>query len=169
MGKLLDIGLSIRDGFSRLLSHGLSETDYEPDVCGSISEFEIFIWRVYRWKRDYGYGLLDNVYSIRHMNWQLEKTGVIRGDCDDLATYSCYMLGRMGYRVWRVNMPSFLHVICVFSDGVGYDVVSNDNLFLCRAKSLDSAVRAWVADHGVISYKAEEMDFIAFENGDERG
>lgn len=121
---MLKFLISIRNGFSRLISGCFKETSWQPDVSSwDMRILRDWVNNHYIWKQDLAYGLLDNIYSIRHMNWQLKKHGHIKGDCDDLATYTIYLALRIfGYNhSCRVNVISQKHVICLFyADGLWY-------------------------------------------------
>ena len=118
---LLRIGINWRNKYSRTVQR--TETKWEPLVPADLNALQTFIHMTYIWTKD---SLLDNIQSIQHMNWQLEHTGKIRGDCDDLATYSSYLLLRMKYtQVIRVNIWEERHVICAFSISNGWQVVDN--------------------------------------------
>jgi hypothetical protein len=86
--------------------------------------------------------------SIKHMNWQLKNKGIIEGDCDDLATYSCYMALRIfGQRAYRVNIISMRHVICVFelkqAQTSEYHSVSNQDVNIQPYGTLDECIKAY--------------------------
>ena len=99
------------------------ETEWEPIPPVDVDKLGEFIRRTYKWTKD---SLLDNIQSIGHMNWQLQEYGTISGDCDDLATYSSYLLLRMGYTVvYRINIWEERHVVCAFSVPGGWQVIDN--------------------------------------------
>jgi hypothetical protein len=83
------------------------------------------------------------------MNYQLFFTidRKIKGDCDDLASYAAWMLLRMGYQAYRINLLAHRHVICVFKDiGTGkYAWFSNQLFSGVWYRSLLDSVKGWVA------------------------
>ena len=136
--------IKIRNAGSRILGRRYKKTDWEPSVPGSLSELSSFCREKIRYKADPIRGLLDHIQPVKHMNWQLENSGKIEGDCDDIATYVAYMLKRMGYKhVYRVNIVRHKHVICVFRDGSEYRYFSNQYLRHGMFNSIRETVDRW--------------------------
>ena len=153
--------IGLRNGFSRVVGIGYMKTDWEPFVPVSLLSFREFIKRSYRWTSDPLYGILDHVQPVEHMNYQLKTNKFIRGDCDDLATYSCYTLSRMGFTPYRVNVYTHKHVICVFSTSQPkrYHYVDNDYLSVNLYAKLSDAVKAaFPKDGKKLDYILEDMN-----------
>ena len=88
-----------------------------PPIPNDIRALARFCADHMRWTRDPLRGYLDHIQPLAHMNWQLLKTGIIRGDCDDLATWIGYMLKNMQVStVYRCNIVKHRHVLCIFYD-----------------------------------------------------
>ena len=120
MIAILGLLVSLRNSVSRLIGRFTERNDWQPDFPSFdtkdqyLNYMRDFCENHYHWTSDPVYGLLDNVQSIKHMNWQLKKKGIIEGDCDDLATYSCYFaLKLFAYKTYRINIISERHVIGV--------------------------------------------------------
>ena len=136
--------IKIRNAGSRILARRYEKTDWEPPAPDSLSELSEFCREKMKYKADPARGLLDHILPVRHMNWQLENSGKIAGDCDDMATYVAYMLRRMDYqRVYRVNIIRYRHVICVFKDDSEYRYFSNQYLRRGTFSSIYEAVNHW--------------------------
>jgi hypothetical protein len=141
--------IKIRNAGSRILARRYEKTYWEPPVPGSLSELSDFCKQKMKYKGDPVRGLLDHIQPVRHMNWQLENSGKIEGDCDDMATYVAYMLRRMGYQsVYRVNIMRYRHVICVFRDDSSYRYFSNQYLRSGMFNSIREAVNHWCNGKG---------------------
>jgi hypothetical protein len=141
--------IGLRDATSDIFSRFRQETSWEPQAPGSIEDLEYFLQQAYRWKRDAAYGLLDNMQTIRHMNWQLETTNRIEGDCDDFAKYTSYLLHRMGYRdIHIANILTMRHVIVIYGTGEAYNIFSNHIHYPIRAQDLDDAIQEYAAANG---------------------
>jgi len=141
----MNILIRIRNWVSNLCKRMYKTTNWEPDVPLSIEMLGFIIAEKYKWIKDPIYGLLDHVLPIKHMNWQLQNTGCVKGDCDDFATYTSYILIRMGFKqVFRVNLIDKLHVICVFmnNDSV-FDVFSNSSYYNTKSSNVDAAIEAY--------------------------
>lgn len=111
--------IKVRNIGSKLLSRRYSAqlTFWQQDVPKDIKALATFCAMKLRWTRDPLNGYLDHIQPIRHMNWQLHHTGILKGDCDDLATWIGYMLKRMGVSiVYRCNIVKHQHVLCIFYD-----------------------------------------------------
>lgn len=140
--------ISLRNIGSRILSSRYEQTDWEPEVPGSLSELETFCGENLKYKRDPARGLMDHILPVKHMNWQLKKNGWIEGDCDDMATYVAYMLKRMGYQhTYRVNIARYLHVICVFTIDSQYRYFSNQYFRSGVFNSIKEVVDHWCEGH----------------------
>lgn len=137
--------IKLRNRFSKTIEPLYRESDFVPPIPETLPELRQFIRAYYEWKSDPIYGLLDHVKSVKAMNYSLENKDIIIGDCDDLATYTAWMLLRMGgYKVYRVNIPTLKHVICVFERVDGqYQVADNRHLRSATYPSLDTAVKLW--------------------------
>lgn len=120
-------------------------TDWEPPLPANIFVLADYCLRHLDWISDPLRGLLDHIQPIKYMNWQLENTGKLKGDCDDLATWTAYMLKRMGFlAVYRVNIIRYRHVICVFRYAKDeYKIFSNMHLYTGSSKSLKAAIDDW--------------------------
>jgi len=120
-------------------------TDWEIPLPESIYVLANYLINHALWISDPLRGLLDHIQPVKHMNWQLQNSGVLKGDCDDLATWTAYMLKRMGFPVvYRVNIIKYRHVICVFRYAENkYRVFSNTLLYVGDSESLASAVDLW--------------------------
>ena len=152
MGNLIFKSLvGLRNNVSKMISTFIRKTDWQPEIpkYDSIDQaleyMKAFCEKHYIWKADPVYGLLDNVYSIKHINWQLKNKGIIEGDCDDLATYSCYIALRIfGYKAYRINIISMRHVICVFeSQASEYHWASNEYVDMQPYGTLDEGIKAY--------------------------
>ena len=136
--------IKIRNAGSRIIERRYEKTDWEPPVPDSLPELSDFCKEKMKYKADPVRGLLDHIQPVRHMNWQLENSGTIEGDCDDMATYVAYMLKRIGYRrVYRVNIIRYRHVICVFKDDSQYRYFSNQYLRRGTFGSVRETVNHW--------------------------
>jgi hypothetical protein len=136
--------IEIRNLGSRIIGRRYKKTDWEPPVPDSLPELAEFCREKMKYKGDPVRGLLDHIQPVQHMNWQLENSGKIEGDCDDMATYVAYMLKRMGYEyVYRVNIARYKHVICVFKDGSEYKYFTNQYLRRDTFNSMYEAVSHW--------------------------
>jgi len=146
--------VELRNNISKMISTFIKKTDWQPElpkyetIDQALEYMKAFCEGHYRWKADPVYGLLDNVYSIKHLNWQLKNKGIIEGDCDDLATYSCYMALRIfGCKAYRVNIISMLHVICVFelkkAQTSEYHSVSNQDVDMQPYGTLEECIKAY--------------------------
>ena len=120
----------VRNAVSRRASKAYPTTDWEPEIPDDLKALSTFMRNHYEWTEDPVHGLLDHIKPVGHMNLSLKDNELIRGDCDDLSTYTAYMLGRMGYRkIYRVNVISHLHVICVFKHDDHYRYADNSRLY----------------------------------------
>lgn len=136
--------IKIRNAGSRLIGRRYQKTNWKPEVPESLPKLYKFCRDNMEYKRDPVRGLLDHIQPIKHMNWQLETNGKIKGDCDDLATYAGYMLKRMGFsQVYRVNIVKYKHVICVFKDTDIYRYFSNRTYKPGPFGSMYIAVNDW--------------------------
>lgn|GEM_PF-3494085 len=154
--------VKMRNAGSRILAGRYEETDWEPPVPGSLSELSEFCRKKMEYKGDPARGLLDHIQPVPHMNWQLQNSGKIKGDCDDLATYVAYMLKRMGYQhAYRVNIMRHRHVICVFRYNSSYRYFSNQYLRSGTFGSIREAVNHWCKGKGhapTSLYYAERLE-----------
>ena len=153
---MLGLFISFRNAVSKIINSFTKRTDWQPDFPNftskdqALKHMRIFCEDHYRWKADPVYGLLDNVQSIKHMNWQLKNNGIIEGDCDDLATYSCYYaLKLFAYKSYRINIASKRHVIGVIELRETQDSpskfywLSNHQIDTESHSSLDKCVKAY--------------------------
>lgn len=129
---ILNTLIKLRNALSGCLDNFYQKTKWQPDVSGwTLNTLRDFLINNYQWESDPVYGLLDHVQPIKHMNWQLRKYGVIKGDCDDLATYTIYLAMRIfGNKVaMRINLITRQHVIGLFdaNDG-GWHWCSNQDI-----------------------------------------
>ena len=88
--------VKIRNAVSKGLAKAYPTTDWEPEIPADLEALSTFIRNHYKWTEDPVHGLLDHIKPVRHMNLLLKDNDLIEGDCDDLSTYTAYMLGRMG-------------------------------------------------------------------------
>lgn len=147
--------VTLRAKVSTLMAYRYKTTKWNPPVPSTPEELEKFMESRTEWKSDPLWGLLDHIQPVEHMNYQLLMgnsdvvgIGIIHGDCDDLATYAGYMLDRMGATSYRVNMPKYQHVICVFKyitlhGEYKYSWFSNQTFAHEWYKDLRSAVNGW--------------------------
>ncbi len=136
--------IKLRNAGSVIIGRKYEKTDWKPDAPNSLSELSRFCRKNFQYKPDPARGLLDHIQPVAHMNWQLKNRGKIEGDCDDMATYVGDMLKRMGYKnVFRVNIPKYRHVICVFKDGDLYRYFSNQIYRPGPFNSVYEAVSHW--------------------------
>ena len=161
-----------RNEFSELWKRHERQTNEEPEIPKDLYELSVFMHRYYEWQRDPLWGLCDHIKSIKHMNWYMKEYSEIRGDCDDLATYTLYLMAKMGYtELYRVNMPEFKHVIGVYKNTktFGYGGFSNRNLYqwnepavhsvvtkICMAEKKKEPKLKYLAEK--ISYDREKVD-----------
>lgn len=140
--------IKLRAKVSQILAYAYNKTKYEPPIPKNLGELQEFMSKVYDWESDPLWGIMDHIQPIEHMNYQLLRAGVIVGDCDDFATYTCYMLRRMGYaKTYRVNMPKQLHVICVFQSGSKWFWASNNFIYTVGYDDFIEAVKGWYIRH----------------------
>ena len=122
--------IKIRNAASRGVAKAYPTTTWEPEIPDDLGALGTFMGTHYKWTEDPVHGLLDHIKPVVHMNLSLKDNGLIKGDCDDLATYTCYMLKRMGYKkIYRANIISHLHVICVFKHDDHYRYADNSRLY----------------------------------------
>jgi len=132
----------VRNAVSRGISKAYSTTDWEPEIPDNLEALSTFMKDHYKWTEDPVHGLLDHIKPVKHMNLLLKDNGLIKGDCDDLSTYSAYTLGRMGHRkIYRVNLISHLHVICVFKHDDHYRYADNRKLFSMEFNTIRAATQ----------------------------
>jgi hypothetical protein len=119
--------LDLRKAVSNLVAKFKKETDWEPELQVSkspkdiyneekvVADVDSFMEKHFVWTQDEVYGLLDNVQTVRHMNWQIQSQNITKGDCDDAATYTAYLLLRMCkyVKTYRINMLDRQHVVCI--------------------------------------------------------
>ena len=141
--------IGIRNGLSRVHGVFIRGTDREPVLPGGLHELACWCRARMEWRRDRLWGYLDIVRTVGQMNKQLCERGIIRGDCEDLATYVGYLLHRMGYgEIWRVNIYSHRHVVCIFRSGDSYMLFSNGILLKGRHSGVSEAVWHWCKRRG---------------------
>lgn len=145
---MLRMLLKIREWLSDKLNKERDTTRWEPDTPFTLDDFSNFMKYNTMWKIDEVHGLLDNIQSIGYMNWQLLNNGCIAGDCDDLATYACYMLSRMGYVTYRVNLVEHLHVICIYTSDGSYSWCSNSKCNKTCYTSMYEAIKGYCNLYG---------------------
>ena len=160
----MNILINLRNKVSNLLSHIYKKTTWQPPIPSSIEELAKFMKEKTKWVQDPIWGLLDHIQPIDHMNYTLITKGKVEGDCDDLATYAGYMLGRMGYtRIYRVNLITHQHVICIFRDieEKKYYWISNSNFTGTFYTTLTFAINGycrWAHPNvGIGTYTAEVL------------
>jgi hypothetical protein len=153
--------VKLRNFVSKVIAPIYKTTKWEPIIPTSVDELDKFMSYYFHWHSDPVYGLLDHIQPIGHMNYQLLCKNYIEGDCDDLATYACYMLSRMGYEgVYRVNLISHRHVICVFRIGIWYRWISNSNLTTDEYPTLTEAINGYCKTQYTVAsgmYHIEKM------------
>lgn len=111
-----------RNKFSRLLNNHRNTADWRP-AFSSLVQFEQWMLNHFVYKHDFLGGIVDNTKSVGYMFWQYKnKGGVVKGDCDDSATLYVWALNELRkdvstsiVNIWRVNIPKYRHVICVWS------------------------------------------------------
>lgn len=136
-----------RNGFSYLLNMRRPTEVWRPALT-SLEYFERWMLNHFIYRHDPLGGIVDNTQSVGHMFWHYKHDGgIIKGDCDDSATLYAWALKELRKDihtpirdVWRVNIPRYRHVICVwvfvrdgeeqyyYSSGkaIFYDTVSGD-------------------------------------------
>ena len=151
--------IKLRNKVSMLLGLAYKKTKWEPYIPADLSALRHFIDTYYLWQSE----LVDHIQPVEHMNWQLKNKDVIEGDCDDFATYTAYMLKRMGYKeIYRVNIPAHKHVICVFFGNInlngvfGYTWCSNKRIGTMAHKTWQSAAEMWCILRGL----SKDVQFI---------
>ena len=139
--------IKIRNAVSKGFTKAYPTTDWEPEIPKNLEELSTFVRDHYKWTEDPVYGYLDHIKPIKHMNLLLKDNDLIKGDCDDLATYTAYTLGRMAYsRVYRVNILSHFHVVCVFKHVNHYKYVNNRKLVDGNFNSIRAAAQHCAED-----------------------
>jgi hypothetical protein len=127
MNFITSILLDLRKAASHLIAKFKKETNWEPELQVSsspkdayneekvVADVDGFMEKYFVWTQDEAYGLLDNVQTIKHINWQIQTKNTIKGDCDDAATYTAYLLLRMCkyVKTYRINMLDRKHVVCI--------------------------------------------------------
>lgn len=163
---MLGLLIGLRNLVSRLMGNTYKRTKWQPELPLSIGSLREFVISNYKWTSDSIYGLLDHILPVAHMNWQLETTGFIRGDCDDFATYTSYLLIRMGYtHVYRVNIIDQKHVVCVFMDhNREFRVFSNSNFHGSLAWNVEGAISNYCDDCTMIDIKSEVANGAKYDN-----
>jgi len=111
--------VGLRNTFSNLLNKRRFATIWRPSVV-SLEQFEKWMIKHFKYKHDPLGGIIDNTQGVGHMCFQYQSTGEIQGDCDDSATMFLWAVTKLRKggapigNVWRVNIPAYTHVICVW-------------------------------------------------------
>jgi len=178
MKKLFVRGLvGCRNGFSRLLNWRRKTVEWRP-VVASIKDFEGWMKKHFEYSHDPFGGLFDNTKSVGHMFWEYHTKGKIQGDCDDSATLYAWALWTLKRadqpigRIWRVNIPSYLHVIGVWEnveDVYTYYYSSGKYIYTGGEKgwsNIQTAIDAYGQRHGEkkrgVCFYAEPVENIRF-------
>lgn len=125
------------------------------------------------WERDELKGMLDTVSTVANMWGEWSTNGVMKGDCDDLATVAADMIHRLGYGARIVTItPKFSfrrakskrrswgHVIAAFLYDGEYRVFSNNRLQEKRYSSLAHAARTcFYPKDAVIMYEVRSWNW----------
>ena len=135
--------LDLRKAVSDLIAKLKKETNWEPELQVSsspkdayneekvVADVDSFMEKHFVWTQDEVYGLLDNVQTVKHINWQIQTKNIIKGDCDDAATYTAYLLLRMCkyVKTYRINMLDREHVVCIANFGTDIENLKHCYVF----------------------------------------
>ena len=111
----------LRNFVSGILNKRRPKTEWRPEFEG-LDDAAYWIGKHFVYEHDPLGGIVDNTKSVGCMFQEYLRTGEIHGDCDDVATLWCWSLLRFREKglehignIWRVNIPRYMHVICVFT------------------------------------------------------
>ena len=120
----------LRNSFSSLLNKYRPSTEWRPDF-ENLDDVAAWMNLHFIYRHDPLGGMLDNTRSVGNMFYEYLHSAKISGDCDDAATLWCWAL--LQFRgegleyienIWRVNIPRYMHVICVFTTELVRDAPS---------------------------------------------
>jgi len=123
--------IKLRNIFSRVLNSRRPSVEWRPEIK-SVQELKQWVSDNFEYKHDPLGGYLDNIKSVGYMCWEYRVHGKITGDCDDIATFVAWALSGMDAGIagiWRVNIPRYGHVLCVWKGGDKYFYSSNRSFY----------------------------------------
>ena len=143
--------IGVRNLYSRYKEKDYPTTTWVPKPLVTEQEVKDFCSNNYKWKQDPGpYGIFDHIQPTSYGNYRLEYGDFIKGDCDDLATYTLYTLARSTLPItatYRVNIVSMKHVIGVYCYSGRYNYTTNfEACFNMSTGGVKSCVRQYCKD-----------------------
>ena len=165
------IGYKLRIPLSRF-ANLFRDKGGTPLTFANYEEFAEWFKENANWERDELNGILDTISTVDNMWAQWQKSGIMRGDCDDLANVSANVLKDIGHQAYIVTLTPWLgfkrqgkekkswgHVITIFQVDEIWRVFSNNRLKSQHFDSQEAAIlNAFYPEDAIILYEIRTPD-----------